>query len=141
MHATFPELGAGLRFLNNKVPGDILLTGNHALLAKWFCWFSTEAHKLNGESYPPKTLQHYLMGIQQHIRKQKENQINLMIDKEFIVLRNILDYWYCRLHAQGVGCNAKPTEALTQEGEEKLWDSGVLNQNMSQGLLKCCFFE
>ena len=80
------------------------------------------------------------MGIQQHIRKQKENQINLMMDKEFIVLRNLLDYWYCRLRAQGVGCNAKPTEALTQEDEEKLWDSGVLNQNTSQGLLNGVFF-
>ena len=140
MHATLPELWAGLRFSNNKVPGDILLTDNHALLAKWFCWFSTEARKLDGESYPPKTLQHYLMGIQQHIWKQKENQTNLMTDKEFIVLRNLLDYWYRRLHAQGVGCNAKPTEALTQEDEEKLWDSGVLNQNMSQGLLNRVFF-
>ena len=63
------------------------------------------------------------------VAKQKENQINLMTDKEFIVLRNLLDSLYCRLHAQDIGCIAKPTEALTQEDEGKLWDSGVLNQN------------
>ena len=63
-----------------------------------------------------------------------------MTDKEFIVLRNLLDSLYCRLHAQGAGCNAKPTEALTQEDEEKLWDSGVLNQNTPQGLLNCVFY-
>ena len=56
------------------------------------------------------------------------------------MLRNLLDSLYCRLHAPVVCCNAKPTEALTQEDEGKLWDSGVLNQNMSQGLLNCVFF-
>ena len=61
--------------------------------------------------------------------KQNENQINLMMDKEFIVLRSLLDSLHRRLHAQGVGYNAKPTEALTQENEDILWDCGVLNQN------------
>ena len=110
------------------------------LLTKWLCRFSMEACKLDGESYPSKTLQQYLMAIQRHIQKQKENQINPMTHKEFIVLRNLLDSLYRRLHAQGVGCNSKPTEALTQEDEVKLWDSGVLNQNISQGLLSCMFF-
>ena len=118
-----------LRFPSNKVPVDILLMGDHALLMKWLCRFSMKACKLEGESYPPKTQQHYLMRVQRHSQKQKENQINLMTDKEFIVLRNLLDSLYYRLHAQDIGCNAKPTEALTQEDEGKLWDSGVLNQN------------
>ena len=129
-----------LRFLGNKVPADFLLMDNHALLAKWLCCFRMEARKIDGESYPPNTLLHYFMGIQRHIQKQKENQINLMTDKEFIVLRNLLDSLYRRLHSQGVGCNAKPTDALTREDEGKLWDSGVLNQNTPQGLLNCVFF-
>ena len=82
-----------LRFSSDKVPMDILLTNYHALLAKWLCQFSTEARKINGEPYPLKTLQHYLMGIQWHIRKQKENQINLMTDKEFIVLRTFTTFF------------------------------------------------
>ena len=44
-----------------------------------------------------------------------------MTDKKFIVLRNLLDSLYRRLNSQGVGYNAKPTEALTKEDEEKLW--------------------
>ena len=68
-----------LHFPSDKVPMDILLTDDHALLTKWLCRFSTEARKIGSEPYPPKTLQHCLMGIQRHIRKQKENQINLML--------------------------------------------------------------
>ena len=56
------------------------------------------------------------------------------------MLRYLLDSLYRRLHAQGVGCNAKANKALTQEDEEKLWDSGFLNQNTPQGLLNCVFF-
>ena len=134
------RLGASLRFPSNKVPANILLADDHTLPAKWLCWFSTEARKLDSELYPPKTLQHYLMRIQRHTRKQKEKQINLMTVRGFIVLRNLLDSLYRKLHKQGVGCNAKPTEHLTQEDEEKLWDSGVLNQNTSQGLLNCVVF-
>ena len=130
-----------LHFQGDKVTVDFLLMDDHTLLAKWLCCFSTEACKIAGELYPHKTLQHFLMGIQRHIRKQKENQIILMTDKEFIVLRYLLDSLYCRLHAQGVGCNVKPTEVLTQEDEEKLLDSGVLNQKTPQGLLNCVLLE
>ena len=55
-----------LRFTSDKVPADILLVNDHALIAKWL---STEARRLYGESYPAKTLQHYVMGIERHIRK------------------------------------------------------------------------
>ena len=88
------RLGASLRFPSNKVPANILLADDHTLPAKWLCWFSTEARKLDSELYPPKTLQHYLMRIQRHTRKQKEKQINLMTVRGFIVLRNLLDSLY-----------------------------------------------
>ena len=73
------EQAKNLRFPSYKVPADILLTDDHTLLAKWLCRFSVEAHKIDGELYLPKTLQHYLMGIRRHIQKQKVNQINLML--------------------------------------------------------------
>ena len=57
------EQAKNLRFPSDKVPADILLTDNHALLAKWLCRFSTEARKINGVPHPPKTLQHCVMGI------------------------------------------------------------------------------
>ena len=102
--------------------------------------FATEVRKVNGEQYPPKTLHHYLIGIQQHIRGQKSNAINFMTDKEFTGLRKLLDSLYRRLHAQEVGCSAQPTESLTAEDEEKLWTTCVLNQDTPAGLLNCVFF-
>ena len=67
------EQARNLRFPSDDVLAYILLMDDHTLLAKWLCWFSTEAHKIDGGLYPPKTMQHYLMGIQWHIRKQKVN--------------------------------------------------------------------
>ena len=77
-----------MRFPRDKVPADILLMDDHPLLAKWFCRFRTKVCKINGEQYPPKTPQHYLMGIQWHIWNWKENQINLMMD---INIQDLLD--------------------------------------------------
>ena len=48
-----------LHFSSDEVPADIQLMDDHALLVKWLCRFSTEACKIDGEPYPPKTLQHY----------------------------------------------------------------------------------
>ena len=100
----------------------------------------TEAHKQDGDRYPPKTIQHYLMGLQQHIRSQKKNAVNFMVDSEFFPLRNLLDALYCRLHPEGIGCSEKKTVALTNADEEKLWQSAVLNPETPQGLLNCVFF-
>ena len=63
-----------LHFPGDKVPADFLLMDGHTFLAKWLCRFSTEARKIAGELYPHKTLQHYLLGIQRHIRKQKRTR-------------------------------------------------------------------
>ena len=126
-----------LCFTSDKVPVDILLMDDHT------------AHKVAlPVQHGSMQARRWVVSIQDSAAlfdgnpaaysKQKENQIKLMTDKEFIVLRSPLDSLYHRLHTQGVGCNAKPTEVLTQEDEEKLWDSGVLYQNTPQGLLNVC---
>ena len=60
-----------------RVPNDILFTDDHGLLSQWLAKFCTEARKQGGEQYPPKTIQHYLMGLQRHIRTQKKEQCQL----------------------------------------------------------------
>ena len=80
------------------------------------------------------------MGIQRHIRGQKDSAINFMRDKEFTGLRKLLDSLYRRLRAQRVGCSARRTEALIAEDEEKLWTISVMNQDTPVGLLNCVFF-
>ena len=99
-----------------------------------------ETRKKDGRHYPPKTNQHYLMGIQRHIRLQNQFNINLMSDPEFLPLRNLLDSLYRKLHSAGIGTSVRKTEVLDDEDEEKLWASGVLNPDTPQGLLNCVFF-
>ena len=53
-------------FPADKVPEGILLT-DKGHQGKWLCKFSIEARKKDGTHCPPKTIQHYLMGIQRHI--------------------------------------------------------------------------
>ena len=88
----------------DHVPEDILLIGDHGLLAQWL--------KQDGDRYSPKTIQHYLMGLQRYIRAQKKNTFNFMEDVEFLPFRTILDTLYRKLHADGVGCSVKKTGLL-----------------------------
>ena len=55
-------------FQENPVPDDILSSSNKMELCKWLCKFAVEVRKKDGQSYPPKTIHHYLLGIQRHIR-------------------------------------------------------------------------
>ena len=55
-------------------------------------------------------------------------------------LRKLLDALYRKLHSQGIGCSSKQTKVLTDEDEEKLWSTGVLDLETPQGLLNCVFF-
>ena len=83
--------------------------GSRLQLSKWLCKFCTEARKQSGKPYPPKTIQHYLLGLQRHIRSQKGSAINFIEDIEFLSLRKLLDALYRKLHAQGIGCSVKKT--------------------------------
>ena len=58
-------------FPGEKVPDDLLLTDDHQSLSCWLLQFCTEMRKVDGTRYPPRTIQHYLLGIQRHIRKCK----------------------------------------------------------------------
>ena len=79
-------------------------------------------------------------GIQRYIRTEAKLEINIMTDKEFVDLRNILDTLFHKLHSEGVGTTKNTTPVLNDNDEEKLWTSGVLDQETSQGLLNCIFF-
>ena len=69
--AAFPELGAGQKPVLSKRQSAHKHSADGRLRFA-LCRFSTEARKINGEPYPPKTLQHYLMGIQGHSETEGE---------------------------------------------------------------------
>ena len=64
-----------LHFKEDEVPEDILVTDDHQSLCHWLCKFCSEICKLDGIHYSPRSIWHYLMGIQRHIRASKPGQI------------------------------------------------------------------
>ena len=46
--------------------------------------------KVDGTHYPPRTIQHYLLGIQQHIKEHKLVQINFFDDSDFSALHKFV---------------------------------------------------
>ena len=79
-----------LSISTDSVPDGILLSDDLQQLSKWLCKFSTKARKQNGEQYPPKTIQHYLLGLQRHIRAEKGNAINFTTDTSSCTFANCL---------------------------------------------------
>ena len=96
-----------LRFKEDTVPENILLTDDHQSLCHWLCKFCSEIRKVDGTHCSPRSIQHYLMGIQRHIRASKPGQINFFNDDDFSTLRKLIDALYRRLHSQGIGCSTK----------------------------------
>ena len=127
-------------FPDDLVPEDILTTKDKSLLCKWLCKFCIEVRKKDGSPYPPRSIHHYLLGIQRHIRTETKQELNVINDKEFLELKNLLDALFRKLHSAGVGTTVKRTPVLLQSDEEKLWSCGVLNPDTPQGLLNCVFF-
>ena len=72
--------------------------------------------------------------------KQVHININLFTDSDFITLRKLVDALYHKLHSEGIGCLVNQTKTLMDKGEEKLWQSGVLDPKTPQGLLNYLFF-
>ena len=114
-----------LAYPEDQIPDDILLTDNAKDLCKWLCRFSAEIRKNDGSRYPPKTIQHYLVGLQRHIREEKRCSFDFMKQSEFVPLKNLLDALYRKLLSEGVGCSSSKTEALTDIDEEKLWSTDI----------------
>ena len=127
------------RFPQQKVPQNIILSDNLGDLCQWLCRFSTKIRKKDGTRYPPRTIHHYLMGIQRYIRTEKNSSVNIITQSEFNPLKKLLDALYRKLHSEGLGCSLK-TEAVTEEDEEQLWAKRILDPETPQGLLNCVFF-
>ena len=102
------------RFPDSVVPEDILTTKDKGLLCKWLCKFYIEVRKKDGSPYPPRSIHHYLLGIQRHIRTETKQELNVINDKEFLELRNLLDALFRKLHSAGVGTTVKQTPRFSR---------------------------
>ena len=101
-----------------------------------------EIRKGDGKEYTPRSIYLLLAGIQRHIRKvNSTTDINIFQDNAFKPLKNICDAVFKQLHSKGIGTETKVTPALSQSEEDKLWETGVINLDNPNGLLRAVFFS
>ena len=61
-------------------------------------------------------------------------------DVRFKKLHGTCDCIFCKLQESGVGTTKKSAAVITEENEDKLWTTGILNVTHPQGLQKAVFF-
>ena len=129
------------RHPEDTCPDGVLLTDDRKVLALWLQRYALSTRKKNGEKYPPKTIYLLLCGLQRHMREVKEKPFNIFDreDADFKLLFNTCDNYFRELRVDGVGVEARPTEVLTREDEERLWDTGVMSPDTPKGLLNAVF--
>lgn len=118
-----------------KCPADLL---DPCLLNKWLSVFIAETRKVNGDPYPPSTLQSILAGSLRHMKRidsLRAPNIFAKSDPAFETLRRTMDSVYNRLRVKGVGAVKKNAEVISKDEENQLWPSGVLSSNCPP---QCC---
>lgn len=101
----------------------------------------SETRKANGEEYTPRSLYLIQAGLQRHLRQVRPSEdLNIFQDASFKLLKNVCDSLFKRLHSKGIGTETKATPVISANEEDKLWESGVINMDTPQGLLRGVFF-
>lgn len=137
-HADYNE-----RNPDRKCPDSILLpTCTKEELSKWLPVFILETRNQNGKNYPPQSLYSIVTGILHRMKNENPEYPNFLDKKDpiFVPFQITLDNLFKQLRADGVGAEFVHTEGISQEDEEQLWSSGVLNVETPGGLLLCVFF-
>ena len=67
-------------------------------------------------------------------------EINFSRGRGFLLLKNVCDSIYKRLHSKGIAVDTKATPLLSQTEEDILWEKGVLSLDNPTGLLNAVFF-
>ena len=90
------------------------------LLGKFF----EQVRKINGEEYEPSTLTGLQTSIQRFL-SDSGSKMNILKDDEFAFSRKVLKAKCKNLAVQGKGNRPSATRSLTEEEEEKLFQSGA----------------
>ena len=89
--------------------------------------FVSEARRVNGTPYPPKTLYQILCSLLRHSREHQSNPPNFL-DRKDVQLKKLhgtCDSVFHALRYQGVGADKKSAKIVTKVDEDKLWESGT----------------
>ena len=110
-------------------------------LSKFLTIFIAETRNQNGEKYP-RTVYALLSGIIRSMVAENPQYPNFLCksDPAFKTFHTAMDNLFKKLKSDGVGADAKHTEAISAEEEKQLWESGVLNVSTPTGLLRAVFY-
>ena len=114
----------------DKCPVTLLEDMDSTQLNKWLAVYMAETRKVNGDAYPPATLQSLLSGLQRHMCSVNATQAPNIFDKSnpvFKELHSTMDSVYRKLRSNGVGAEKQSAEPFTKEEENKLWEQGIDN--------------
>ena len=102
--------------------------------------FVLEVRKKDGSEYRPNTLHHICCGILRHLRESGRPDIDIFKDSLFADFRATLDGEMKQLQSLGIGAKKRQAESLTEEEEERLWQTGQLGEHSPQALLDTMLF-
>ncbi|XP_067664653.1 zinc finger MYM-type protein 2-like [Haliotis asinina] len=98
-------------------------------------YFLFEARKVDGTCYPAVTVYGLFTAIASHLKANK-SPYNLMEGEEFQDSRQALDACMRERSTAGLGADVrKPTEVITRDEENTLWEKGALGEGTPQKLL------
>ena len=112
-------------------------------LNKWLAAYIAETRKVNGDTYPPSTLQSLLSGLLRHMRSVDATQAPNIFDKSdpaFKELHSTMDSLYRKLRAAGIGAEKHSAKPFTKQDENKLWEQGIMGTCSPTSLLRAVFF-
>lgn len=99
------------------------------MLAKFF----KDVRKINGEEYEPGTLTGFQRSIQRFL-SDSGSSFNILKDDKFSLSRKVIEAKRKNLVLQGKGNKPNATRSLTDEEEEKLFQSGEFGAQNSTAL-------
>ena len=105
--------------------------------------FVSKARRVDSTSYPPKTLYQILCGLLRHSKEHQRDPPNFLDRKDmrFKKLHGTCDVIFRSLHQAVIGAKINSAQVISDEEEEKLWETGVLNTNTPNGLQKAVFYH
>jgi hypothetical protein len=95
--------------------------------------FVLEVRKENGEAYPAEMLYEIVISLQLYLAMYGR-EMKFLNDVEFVCLKNTLDSKMKDLTKQGIRARRRQAEIITEEEEDKLWQTGVLGDKTPKQL-------
>ena len=109
-------------------------------LEEALCFFVSEVTKSKGGvPYPGKTLYELVVSIQKYLNVNNKRW-KLVDGEDFQTLRTVLDNVIKERTRQNIGTTVKQAEVITFEFEEKLWHTGVLEEQNPDQLRNTVLF-